>query len=137
MKPRKQTTWKGQVPPPTKGGQYHSISNVQIKAEPAYSVFNEQSETWMRWDNQKETMSIQLKGRMYEIDPTTIMKRHPMDVGAGTTNEPADLKVIRQRYEHALANNPTLRAIREEYDDLLQKYDILKAIEGEDDDAKI
>lgn len=147
MKNKKQTTWKGQLPNPAGGnvtltGSKNTVigstagQTINIRAEPAYSVFNEESETWMRWDNQTEIMSINLRGRLFEIDPATIMNRHPMDVGAGTKDEAGDLAALRRKYEHVLATNPELKAIREEYDDLLEKYDILKAIEG-DDNAKI
>ena len=141
MKAPKQTTWKGKLPAPGAtvnpvGGPMHTIGNIQIKAEAAFSVFNNNHVDWLRWDNTAEMMEVRLNGRMFEIDPATIMIRHPLDVGAGTKDEAGDLAAIRKRYECALENNQTLRALRDEYDDLLEKYDILDAIDTGKDNAK-
>jgi len=126
MKQRKHTTWKGQVPLST--GQINSVNNVQIQAA-AHTVFRDDSVDWLRWDASESRMEVRLNGRMYVIDPASIMGRHPLDVGAGTNEEPADLAAIRRRYEDKIENDSLLRRLRAEYDDLQEKYDIMKAID--------
>lgn len=119
-----------------RGGTNYGGSYIG-QPETVFTVFNEDTGTWMRWVHKTEKAELKLGNNWVVLKPAGRASIHPLDLGSFVdTKGKEDLDEIRAQYEKHIKRTPWLQKLRDEYDVLLEKHKLFDAIKG-DDDAKV
>jgi len=97
-----------------------------------FTVFNNDSGEWMRWEHQSQRAEIKLGENWVTLHHDSMTNMHPLDFGASIdTKGKEDLGEIREQYEKHMASSPWLQKLRDDYNRLVEKHKLFDAIKGD------